>query len=362
MRKFNLESIQFLVPSAQNPKVKAGESSDSNLLNRYFKSLSQDISSLTTRTSLLASYCQRSQMTGSAQAGAIQAMITALNARVDAIIASGSVLADLHSNDYINSSSTAEVSTVFGQATLPIRETVDLLVQTDAYGNNYVSDLIKLSYAVTSTSSEPSSLDFREDPAARDMLKGERGWIYESTVNSSQYIWLRLDFPFEFLGREPNVLELWPIPPFTMDLLEVSYHEFGASLTSSWQTLDLTYLPGYNETLFGNTYVNNFGPIRLHLPTDVSLSSLRFKLKVRSGISYWGVHQIKLYHFEYDDTATLVLENPYGFSLSSLYIKGKDPDELADLSSSIVTSTATITLTSNDPRSSPIITGVILQE
>jgi hypothetical protein len=360
MRDFNLESISFLVESSSYPKVKAGESSDSNLLNRFFKSVSQDISQLATRTSLLASYSNRLQNLAATQAGSIQAILSSLSTRVDTLVTSSLLFADMHSLTYIDvPNTTATVNKTFGQATLPILEQVDLLVQEDAYGNKYVSDNIKISYAIN-TGSEPSATDFREEPSARDMLKDERAWVVTNNTTSLQKIWVRLDFPFDFLGRQPNVLEFWPVPCFALNIEEVAYNSFGSSLTGDWTALDLSYLPGYSPSLYSNTFINNAGPIRLHLPTDVQVSSVRFKMTVRSGTSWWGLFKLKLYHFEYDDTANLVVKNPYGFSISEIYLKGKNPSELSALSKSIITNTATITLTSNDPSKTPVVTGVVV--
>lgn len=360
-RTYSLETVKFLIQSGGYPKIKSGQSSSSDILNRFNQALATDITNLAVRTSLVAENSSQTQAVTAVQAAAIAGLFASLNARTTTLQVSTMVWVDMHSSAYTETSNTAEVDYVFGQATLPILEDTNLLVQEDAYGDVFLPDDVKIYTAWTDDGSDPSILDYTESTDARTMLTEQTAWFqtWPGTDPNVTDFWLRIDFPFDFLGREPNVLEIWPLPAFGLTVKEVAYHQFGAVLASDWTALDLSYLPGYDETLYSNQYVNYAGPLRLHLP-QTQISSIRIRVKATSQAA-WGFWRIRLKHLEYEQTATLKVQNPYGLSVGSYYVKGKDPSDLAELSGSIASNVVSVSMSTDDPFLSPVITGVILQ-
>jgi hypothetical protein len=73
------ESVEFLVESSEAPKIKSGGSSSSNILNRFFSSLSQDVTLLATRANILADRSSRVEKGCTAMSGALQSSFTSLS-------------------------------------------------------------------------------------------------------------------------------------------------------------------------------------------------------------------------------------------------------------------------------------------
>lgn len=360
-RTYSLETVKFLIQSGGYPKIKSGQSSSSDVLNRFFQAVSTDITNLAVRTSLIAENSTQTQAAMAIQAGALVGLFTSLNARTTTLQVSTMVWVDMHDDMYFDPANTATINKVFGQATLPITEETNLLVQQDAYGTNFLPDDVKVFTAWSNDGSDPSILNYQESIDARLMLTEDAAWFqnWPNTDPNITDFWFRIDFPFDYLGREPNVLEIWPLPAFGLQIKEVAYHQFGASLASNWTALDLSYLPGYDQTLYSNQYVNNAGPLRLHLP-QTQISSIRIRVKATNQAA-WGFWRVRLKHLEYSQTAVLKVLNPYGLSVGSYYMRGKDPSDLAQLSGSIASNVVTVSLSTDDPSETPVVTGVILQ-
>lgn len=360
-RTYSLEVIKFLIQSGGYPKIKSGQSSSSDVLNRFNEAVATDITNLAVRTSLVAENSSQTQAAMAIQSASLAGMFASLNARTDTLQVSTMVWVDMHDDMYVDPANTATIDQVFGQATLPILEDTNLLVQEDAYGDKFLPDDVKVFTAWTDDGSEPSILDYTESTDARTMLTEETAWFqtWPGTDQNITDFWFRIDFPFDYLGREPNVLEIWPLPAFGLQIKEVAYHQFGASLSSNWTALDLSYLPGYDETLYSNQYVNQAGPLRLHLP-QTQISSIRIRVKSTNQAA-WGFWRVRLKHLEYNQTAVLKILNPYGLSVGSYYVRGKDPSDLAELSGSIASNVVSISMSTDDPFTSPVITGAILQ-
>ncbi len=352
------ESVEFMIESAEAPKIKMGASSSSNILNRFFAALGQDISLLATRANILASRSSRVEKGSAEQGGALQAQFTSLSSRVDAVSSYTRVLADMHSTFYIDSGATTDITFdyVFGQATLTPLSTTDLLVQTDVYGNSYVSPEVQFFYSARpgSSISALSVTDFIPDPDGIFMLRQEQTWIKDTAVGQTKG-YIRIKAPLQFRGLTPNVLELWPFPAFAMKLRRVSYREAGTA-EDTWTNVDLTYLPGYNPA---TTVVDNFGPVRLHLP-NVPISELAIELDVTSS-DVWGLKKLKLYHREYDSQGTLVVEDPYSRSIGDISLRGKDSSLLSSLSNTKTGNQASINVFTTDSNTTPVITGVITE-
>jgi hypothetical protein len=352
------ESVEFMVESTEAPKIKAGGSSSSNILNRFFAALGQDISLLATRANILASRSSRIEKGSAAQGGALQAQFVSLSSRVDTASAFDYVLADMHSTFYIDNGSESNVdfSYVFGQATLATLSTTDLLVQTDVYGNNYVSPEVQFSYSTSSAASISvmSITDFIPDPDGIFMLREEQTWIRDVIAGQTKG-YIRIKAPLQFRGLTPNVLEIWPFPAFAMKLRKVSYRVAGDP-EDTWTHADLTYLPGYN---LATQVVDNFGPVRLHLDNQ-PISELVIEVDV-SSTDVWGAKKIKLYHREYDSVGSFVVEDPYSRDIGDISLRGKDSNILSGFSNTKTANQVTINISSTDSAYTPVITGVIMQ-
>lgn len=351
------ESIEFILESSESPKIKSGGSSSSNILNRYFSSLGQDISLLATRANILASRSSRIEKGCAEQGGALQSQFQSLSTRVDTASSYAYVLADMHSTTYISVGSEVNVDFdyVFGQATLNALSTTDLLVQSDVYGNSYVSPEVQFYYSTSSASSIAvlPITDFIPDPDGIFMLRQEQTWLLDTQAGQSKG-YVRIKAPLQFRGLTPNVLEIWPFPAFAMKLRRVSYRVAGDP-EDSWTNADLTYLPGYNST---TTVVDRVGPVRLHLDNR-PISELVLEFDV-SGSDVWGLKKLKIYHREYDSTGSFVVQDPYSRTIGGTSLRGKDLASLSTLSQTKAGNLVTITLSSTDSSTTPVITGVVM--
>ncbi len=347
------EARDFLTESTETPKIKAGGSSSSNILNRYFNALAQDLALLATRTNILASRSSRLEKASMAQGGALSAAFQNVSSRVDAASGYDQVLADMHSSYYVGTS-TANINYTFGQATLPVLSTTDLLVMEDPYGNKYVSSevVVSTSNSAVSSVSLLSLTDFVVQPDGIFMLREDQTLLLDKDGVNDQ-VWLRIKAPLQYRGLTPNVLELYPLPAFAMILKSVNYKRAGDS-DNVWYALDLSYLPGYTAGV-----VERFGPVRLHLPNE-AISELLICFDI-SSVDVWGVKKLKLYHVEYDSSATLTVLDPYSRSIGNTVLRGKDPSSLSQLTVTTTVNQSQISLATTDSTSTPVITGVIME-
>lgn len=350
-----LSSVFFQMESAEIPKIKQGGASSSNILNRYFAALAQDMALVFSRTSVIAARADRIELGAAAQAASTLGILQSLSSRVDAVTGA-TVLADMHSAFYLDTgSTTATVNNVFGQATLPIRSTENLLVSHDVYGRPFVSPEVEVSYTYTNlTATTPdSSLEFQVDPEAIYMIRGEQNWLKDT--EGSARTWVRLRAPLQFRGLLPNVLEIWPFPAGAGTLYSIAYRETGDGAT--WTVLDLSYLSNYNVT---TGVVDYFGPVRVHLPNEPIIEiaiSMSF-----GGSATWGLHALSVWNYQYDATATLVVKDPYTRDvIEPVILRGKDPGDLSLLDVVLASNTASVTLSSTDTSFTPVITGVLFQ-
>jgi hypothetical protein len=352
------ESIEFMVESTEAPKIKAGGSSSSNILNRFFNALTQDISLLATRANILAARSNRIEKGSAEQGGALQAQFVSLSSRVDAASGYSRVLADMHSSFYIDNGaeSNVEFNYMFGQATLAELSSTDLLVQTDVYGNSYVSPEVTYSYSNSSASSitAMSISDFIPDPDGIFMLRQDQTWLRDTAVGQTKG-YIRIKAPLQFRGLTPNVLELYPFPAFAMKLRKVSYRVAG-NPDDTWTHADLSYLPNYNS---GTGVVDNFGPVRIHLENE-PISEFVIELDVSSS-DVWGMKKVKMYHKEYDSSGTFVVEDPYSRTIGNISLRGKDPATLSTFSNTKTANQVSISISSTDSSKTPVITGVVME-
>lgn len=347
------EAPSFIAESLEQPKIKAGGSSSSNILNRMFEATTTDMGLLLARTNALALRADRVQSAASSQSAGLLAQFQSLNTRVDQVSGFSKILCDMHSQTYVDTTqTTGDLNYEFGQCTLPVRSRTDLLVQTDVYGTAMLSPETEVSYGIGDF---PTTLDYIVDPDGLNMLRGEQAWILPEQP-SGTIVWAKIKAPMQYRGLTPNVLEIWPLPAFTCDLLSVSYQLAGRSFSGTWTNVDITYLPMYSTT---NSLIPTYGPVRIHLP-NLPLSQIRIRVRPRPSASVWGFARIKLYHVEYSESGTLTVKDPYSRTVSQPLLTGKDSTVLSALSCSLNANKATFTLTTTDTSTSPIITGAIL--
>jgi hypothetical protein len=351
--KFNqgtFSSVEFLLESLESPKIKFGGSSSSTVLNRYFQRLSQDVSLMLTRTNTLAERARRLEMGAAAQSGALSAAFNSVVSRVDAASGYSQVLMEFWNGMYLHMpGTTADVNHYFGQATLPVISSTNLILFTDIYGNKFLSPETEIAWAV---GSNPSALDFqRAHPEGLEMLKENQTWLLDAYNGD---VWFTVKAPLQFKGMAPNVIELYPFPAFGVDLVEVAYKEAESSYSSLWTPIDLTYLPGYNPA---TQVVEQCGPVRIFLEGK-GISIIRVHMRTRTNTA-WGIHKFRVFHRQYASTATLTVKDPYSRTIGATIVRGKDPAALSDLTISKSGPQATVTLTTPDSTKTPVITGIL---
>ena len=351
-------STSFMLETPQAPKIKAGASSSSDILNRYFTSLSQDLALLTTRTNILAERCSRVDAISRAQGAGYVNLFNSLSARVNAASGQTQVLADMFSSFYVDNSNETQIDYEFGQCILPVASSTDLIVSTDIYGNNYIGTNTQFLVCETAvaTGAPPSIGMFEPDPEGLYMLRGDQSYVHENQ-SSNNGVYVIVTVPLQYLGFNPNILEIWPLPIGLMDLTGVWYQESGTSAAGGWNSLDLSYLQGYNTH---TGHVDKLTPVRLHLPNDtVGQFCFAFNL---NGAQTWGLSKIKLRHNEYQSTANLVITDPYSRTMGDVLIQGKDPVTiLSNLTKIITANQAIITVDTVQSSYTPVITGLIIQ-
>ena len=347
-----LETASFLNESIQAPKIKDGASSNSNILNRWIEAVRQDLITLTSRTNLLATRSDRLDRAMSAQSAALLSQVQNAVTTVNQASGLSSVLCSMHSSFFIQASqTTADIDYVYGQATLPVRNKTNLLLQNDVYGNFYVPDEIDIGYSFVTT---PQEQDYTSDPEAIYMLRNEQAWIVAET---NQPFYVKIKTPVQYQGLVPNLLELSPFPAFGMNITEIAYQAAGDGFTNAWIPLDLTYLPKYDAATEGGVIVKA-GPIRVHLP-NVNIGQLRIKFEPQSSLPC-GIYSLNMFNVQYDTSATLTVKDPYSRLINSTSLIGKDPSNLSTLTVTYSGNLATVYLTTTDTSVTPVIEGVIM--
>lgn len=358
LKRTAFSSTSFMLETPQAPKIKAGSSSSSDILNRYFTSLSQDLALLTTRTNILAERCQRVDSISTIQGAGYLNLFNSLTSRVNAASGQAQILADMFSAFYVDPSNQAQIDYVFGQCTLPVASSTDLIVSTDIYGNNYIGSNTQflISETTSATGLPPSVSSFQPDPEGLYMLRGDQSYVHKNQLaNTSVYVMVTV--PLQYLGFNPNILEIWPLPIGVMDLTGIWYQQSGNSSTGGWINVDLSYLQGYNAS---SGYVNKLTPIRIHLPND-SIGQFCFSFNL-NGAQTWGLSQIKLKHNEYKSNANLIITDPYARTMGNVLLRGKDPvTKLSNLNVLTTANQSVITLDTVQSNYSPVITGIIIQ-
>lgn len=338
------------------PTIKDGIPSSSEALNAFFKSIvvaqaattqfideqKSDSDTLLSATNLLST--------------SIGSMFSSLTGQLDALTDPNEFLADISSGSY-TAGSTANLSRSFNQCTVPIIKEENILTTNDAYGNLTLLNGVTLWYQAEN----PTPGSWKQIEDAEEVLLGKKPLVINWPGGSAAttVLNLRLDFNFTYKNYKPTVLEFYPIPLFNGQIREVAVRNSVGVGTTGWTAVDLSYLPGYNPPVYSNSFVNQMTPIRVFLPANQSFKSIRIKISLNSASS-WGTSKIELKHLEFSTGSyELLVVNPFG-DINNITLRGKDVVQLNQLPKTIVGDTATITLSSSDPTTSPVITGAVV--
>lgn len=342
--------------------VSSGATSNSQQLQSFINGIFNDTAELKAFATLAQNaYLDLSEAT-SASALGIQNMVSSLSSRASSLSSSGMALISMHSSSQVvTGDTTCSISTVFGQATLPVLEETDLLNYTDLYGLTRASSDIRV-WTAQSSGSAHSLNDYKEAPNSELFIECKQPLVeeLETISGTKRYLWVRIDIPYGSQYKAPTCLEIYPLPAFACNIEEIGYLTAEASNLSTWTTLDLSYLPGYNQDLYSNAWVNNAGPLRVFMPGTV-VSAIRIKLSADENI-VMGLGKVRLLSQTFDNTGVLKVTNPWGLDISTLALKGKDLLTLSELPVVINNTDATITLSRQSTGVTPVITGVLIQE
>ena len=342
----SFSSPYFEIDTVELPSIRAGGPSNSNILNRFLRSLQEDMIRLGGQLALLQlnqQYLAQALLTQSAAYGMPWALATQV---VSSMAATGDIIwLDGHASSYLTENTEADHKTKFGQWTLPVTAESDLLFASDIYGNPWISSeaAIRFLEAEDDTEIEDSSLQTALDSS--DLLTTKGIWLQPESTKS--YKWIQLDAPLQYQNLPATCIEFDPMPCYGTTLCEVKV------LSTSWETLDLSYITGWD-----GIEVPNCGPVRLFFDTQ-DIRSIRILLKVESGA--WGLGTLRLKHLEFASTGKLEWTLPGSRDINFGRLGGKNSEDLSSLSQTINASTYTVNLTSPDVYSSPIVTNAIIK-
>jgi hypothetical protein len=351
----SFQSVQFLNPDTKTPMIQSGGPSNSNLFNRYFNTLSNDVLNMNTRLSELALKSTRIANISTSSGTGLTALLSGLVSSIDAIATGSEVYVDLFSDYGVNTGTiTSNHNKVYGQLTLPEVSSKNLLVNTDVNNDKYLLSDVKISYAYSASTTVPSPELFINDVSALYTLTNDQSWVVDSSSNN--YIWVKLQAPMNYLSLYPNVLEVWPLPMGITDLYRVYVRKAGSLATGTLDSIDISYLPFYDVPSLS---AKNVGPFKLHLNNE-PLTEIILGFKLNSVASF-GIQQINLLHKEYAVSSVVTVGDPFSRVLTGTpTVRGKDPSSLSLLSIVPTGSEYQLTLTTNSSSLTPVVTGFIL--
>lgn len=350
----SFQSVEFIDPDLQKPKIQSGGPSDSNILNRYFNSLTNDVLNINTRLNELALRSNRVADICSTSGTGLTSTIAGLVSSVDAINTTTQVYIDLFSSWGVDVTSTALQNKIYGQFTLNETSSKNLLVNTDINNDLYLLSDITVSYTLSASTSIPAPETFYKDIESLYMLTRNQTWMVDTTAQN--YIWVKIQAPMNYLSLYPNCLEVWPVPMNISDLYRVYTKAAGAATTGTFDAVDLSYLPFYD---LGTSSAKTVGPFRLFLEnTPLTEILMCFKL---NGLSNFGINRLTLSHKEYEAASSITIKDPFSRSITgSPTLKGKNPVSLSQLNVVPVGPQYQITLTTNNSAITPVISGFII--
>lgn len=353
MSEFNESSFsspQFEIDSIETPSIRAGGPSNSNILNRYFRSLQEDLVRLGGELSSLQIQQKYLTETLLAQAAAYSVPWAIATVMTSAMAITGNIIwIDGHSTDFLVGTAGVDFDhkTKYGQWTLPIRSEFDLLFTHDIYGEPWVSSEASLRYLEAATDGSIEDIDMVSAINATSLLSNLGVWL---NPEGEEYKWIQLDAPLQYQSLPATCVEFDPMPCYGTSLCKVQV------LANTWTDLDLSYTTGWD-----GTEVANCGPVRLFFD-DSDVRAVRILLRAPN--TAWGLGSLRLKHLEFMPTGTLIWEFPVDPSarvINLVRIGGKDPVDLNELTQMKEDGRFTLYLTSDDIKVSPVITNTIVK-
>jgi hypothetical protein len=343
------ETLKSSLNSVATPNtdiIVAGGPSSSELLNDLRSTVIEDITELDNRTTANAAAVAMANVVFNGQLTALATEYQALVNRLPST--SGRWMADFYTSDFIGPNNSAAISTVYGQATLPILSSQEKLVGEDSTGRVWIPKTAQVTYSYSNTT--PQETDWLTDDNTIYALDQRTDSAWWRSKETSGVVWVRVRVPANLNANKlANCIILHPYPVLSYDLISVEYRNPAGVYT----TADLSYLTGYNSS---TTRVNNVGNVRIFIPQS-QVTELRIKL---STTQLWGFAKISVRQIEFAPTATLVVDftnyNPP--SLSALNVFGKDQNTLSFLTNQVNGLTASVALTQNTQNTTPVITQV----
>lgn len=343
------ESLLSGIPLTQTPERKTivrGAPTSSELLRDVHESIQGDVLELDRRTRDTSNDLSHALAMVSAQVEAVATRLQSLEAQLPS--ASGRWLADFFTEDYLHGDNAAAISTLYGQATLPIRTSQDKLVGRDSRDEVWVppGSLLHYSYQ-TST---PAEADWLPDEEALRALDGRGDTAWFRTRSSSGAVWIRAQVPARLNGsKQANVIQLHPFPALSFHLNSVEYR----TPDGTWTSLDLSYLEGWNSSA---SRVEGVGNVRL-LFGLASVVELRIKLTT-SGT--WGFRELALREVEFHPSANLSVDfaGYSGGTLTEAFVYGQNQDALSYLPATLNGTQVSIGLSQASDGQSPLVTGI----
>jgi hypothetical protein len=345
-----INTVSLTVDSLETPSIKGGGSSSSSVLNRFNQSIVKDIGSIIIYLNKLLDRSSKIADASASQGAALSAPLTTLTTRVDTLLTDTNyVMADFFKSDYVDSgNTTANVDNLFGQVTLPVTSSSDLLVQTDSFGFNQVSSEVSLGYSTSVTT--PADGLFVSASDGLDMLLRRGVWVINKPGES---VWIKVKAPLQYLGLNPNILEIYPFPAFGCHISDVKVRKSSGSAV--WEDIDITYLPGYDS---GTSKVKNAGPLKIHLDGE-PINEIMFKMEP-VGSYKPGLYNLRVLSNTYNQNATLTVQDATR-DLDTITIYGKDPLDLALIPTVITTTKARLDLSSPSTYSTPVISRIVME-
>jgi hypothetical protein len=345
-----LRSARNLMETSDLDAIQAGGPSSSNQLNVQLEAARADLAELDRRTSETEAELDLASLIFANQNAALVSFLSSLDSQLPAV--SGTWLADFYVEDYFDGTSTAELSTLYGQVTLPVLRTQENLVGLDAREQIWVPKTTRVGYATVSGT--PVESDWLFDDRAVHALDGRPDTAWWRDRPTSQTVWVRVQAPSNLnANKESNCILLHAWPSLAMHLKKLEYR----NPAGTWAEADLSYLVGWDA---GTSKLKNIGNLRIWIP-PTQVTEFRFQLDLSgSNAQRWGFSQLGLQWVEFQPTATLVATfadlNPP--ALTEVTVLGQDPDSLAYLTTQIIGPQVSVALTQVSHGTTPVITAV----
>ena len=188
------ETLQTALPLIATPTtdpIIAGGPSSSTNLNILRDALVGDIAELDRRTADTAGRISMAQSILTNQANAIAARFAGLVNQLP--FTTGRWLADFYVNQFLDAQNTAEVNTLYGQATVPVLSAQEKLFGFDSRNRVWVPVGTGVQYAYTGTA--PQETDWVPDDGSVNALDVRADTAWWQTRPTSGNVWIRVLLP-----------------------------------------------------------------------------------------------------------------------------------------------------------------------